>query len=137
MLRSVALVPKTLQKQLRVETKGVLTPVWKESVAARVTNPLESIVEANTATVSTADSHGLQQVTLQAGQKGKALSGGGKPPQLIAGTEFGSARYKQFGPRRKEGPVYSAAADVIPRIASLWIQTAKKILGDSLDGKAD
>jgi hypothetical protein len=43
---------------------------------------------------------------------------------LTAGTEFGSHTYRQFGTRVSKGKVvFPAAAQVIPRIAALWIQT--------------
>jgi hypothetical protein len=126
----------TIQKQVRVETKKVVQPAWQEAIGANVHNPLEARVLGNTARASTSNSHGLAQVTLQAGRIGKALSGGGKPPQLAAGAEFGSEYYKQFGPRSPKGNTfYPALAEVIPRIASLWYQTAIRTLLDTFGKK--
>jgi hypothetical protein len=130
-IRSMKGLDRETAKVIRRETKAVVGPIWREAVGANVTNALEARVLANTARVAVTD----QNVTLQSARIGKALSGGGKPAQLAAATEFGSAKYKQFGKRRKAGPVYNAAAEVIPRIASLWVQTVVRGLHDAFDGK--
>jgi len=113
-------VDREVAKQIRAQTKKVIGPVWQQAVSSHARDPLQSAVLAQTARVSVSD----QNVMLSAASVGKKLSGGGTPAQLAAGTEFGAYSYKQFGTRSKKGKVvYQAAAEVIPRIARLWVQT--------------
>jgi hypothetical protein len=44
--------------------------------------------------------------------------------------------HAQFrGPRRKGYVFYPAAQEMIPRLASLWVQTVVKMTGDMFRGK--
>ena len=130
---------RELAKNIRAVTKNEIAPTWKQAVAEQIGGPrvaLEGAVLSNTARVTVGDSN----VILKAGGLGKRLSGGGTISQLTAGTEFGSDYYHQFGPKRKAGPVYSAAAKEIPHIASIWVKTVFRtffdLLPDLPNGKA-
>lgn len=111
---------REIAKAIRQQTKRVIAPVWQEAVRGETRNALQVRVLSNTARVSVSD----QNVTLSAAAIGRPLAGGGTPSELAVGAEFGSKKYKQFGTRVKKGRVvYPAAAHVIPRLASLWVQT--------------
>jgi len=124
--------PREISKEIRKATKSVIAPVWQEAVRGETRTALQVEVLANTARVSVSD----QNVVLSAGSIGKALVGGGTPPELTAGAEFGSTRYKQFGTRASKGKVVMvAAANVIPRIASLWVQTTIRTFYEIMERK--
>lgn len=120
---------KDVAKTIRTETKQVVAPLWKEAVLGNSQTRLEVRVLGDTATAAVSD----RNVTLNAAGKGGKLRGGATPPLLAAGTEFGSSHYKQFGRRRRRGPVYTAVAQVVPRAASLWIQTVVKMTHNAFE----
>jgi hypothetical protein len=98
-----------------------------------------------------------QNVTLKSATVGRKLSGGLNPKTDAAAVEFGADHGKvtyqatnrqgttynvtrntraQLRPRKSTGyVVYPAAASIIPRIASLWIQTTARTIYDMLDGR--
>lgn len=133
---------RELAKQIRQVTKSVVLPEWQKAVAAKAKTQLESRVLSVTARVAVSD----QNVTLKSAQVGRALSGGLKPSENYSAAEFGANReakttytarsrkgksfsvtrrtQAQLMPRRKAGyVVYPAIAEIVPRIASLWVQT--------------
>ncbi|ONI63905.1 hypothetical protein ALI44B_04575 [Leifsonia sp. ALI-44-B] len=133
---------RDLAKQIRRVTKSVVDPEWRKAVAERASTRSEARVLGSTARVAVSD----QNVTLKSAAVGRALTGGLKPSENFAGVEFGAdqndvttyqatskkgKRFKvtrhtkrQFRPRKKNGyVVMPAAAEIIPRIASLWVQT--------------
>lgn len=124
--------------QIRKHTRPVAEPVWQEAVRGNVTNRMQTRILGDTARVSVSD----QNVILKSAVVGKMADGTPKS-KLASGTEFGADRaftrtvvskngksYKrhtkaQFRlPRRGGYVVFPAASTVIPRIASLWVQTA-------------
>lgn len=124
--------PREIAKEIRQQTKRVVAPVWQEAVRGNTRTALQVRVLSNTARTSVSD----QNVTLAAGGIGKPLAGGGAPPQLAVGAEFGSRKFKQFGTRVKGGKVvYPAAARVIPRLASLWVQTTIRTFYEIIERK--
>jgi hypothetical protein len=130
-------------KQVRRVTKGIIEPVWKSEIASRVRGVFQTRVLSDTARVAVSN----QNVTLKSAHIGRSLSGGRKPSELMHAAEFGADRShtktygaksrkgtrftvndrhtrNQFKSRKKTGyVVYQAVAEVIPRIASLWVQT--------------
>lgn len=133
---------REVAKQIRKQTKAVIQPAWQKAVAENTSTRLEARVLANTARVAVSD----QNVTLKSAAIGKTLSGGLKPSESYGGVEFGaeqgvkrtyaarSVKGKQFNvtrrtqhqlrPRKLTGyVVFPAVAEVIPRIAALWVQT--------------
>lgn len=138
--------PREIAKQLRAHTKAVVGPVWQEAVRANVTTRLETRVLSDTATVAVSDAN----VTLKSATKGR-LSSGTAAPLLAGPAEFGmeagrmpatSRRGKQYMRvtglqfkfwRQRGYVVWPAAQRVIPRLASLWIQTWARGLYDALE----
>lgn len=139
--------PKELQRVIRSETKQVVDPMWRQSVREHATTRLEQRVLGQTARVTVSN----QNVTLKAAAVGKALSGGLDPKTQWHAAEFGAERghFVQYDARSRKGKsftvkrrttmqlrsrkrtgyvVFPAAADDIPRIASLWFATAARQL---------
>lgn len=124
--------------QIRKATRQMVEPVWRQEIAQHTTGRMENRVLVDTARAAVTN----QNVNLKAGHLSKRLSGGA-PAYLVAPlVEFGadptwkhearSTRGRsyvrrmgsRFRPRNLKGYVaYPTAADVIPRIASLWVQT--------------
>jgi hypothetical protein len=108
-------------------------PEWKAAVESRSSSRLERRVISGTTAVAVSSSN----VRVRSGGKGRPLSGGLTMSQAAPAVEFGSLRFKQFGPRRKAGPFYRSAKEMIPRLASLWVQTVMKTMSLALNGKSD
>lgn len=139
---------------IRRELKSMAAPEWKQAVAERARTRLQQRVLASTARVAVSD----QNVTLKAAHIGRSLSGGGKPSELYGPAEFGAApskitytrRSKRGGshrvtrtsgtqftaPNRSGNAVYPAAANIIPRFASLLVQTVVRGMHDAFEGKS-
>ena len=145
---------RTIAKELRAQSKKVIQPVWQEAIKANAQTALEVRVLGDTARATVSD----QNVTLTAGGIGKALRGGAKPLDIFHAVEFGADRDKeagysthrkgtrydirarqtqrQFKRRNLKGYVaYPAAAEVIPRVASLWVQTVVRTFHEIIEGK--
>jgi hypothetical protein len=141
------------RKQIRQATKTDALPIWSESVLAHVETRLEARVLGATARVKASD----QNVTLTAATVGRKLSGGLDPKIDWHVVEFGADRdsvtgyeatsprgtrfpvkrhtRRQLRPRNPKGyVVYPAAAEAIPRIASLWVQTVVRTLHEIVEG---
>jgi len=142
-----------LAGQINKANKAVIQPVWQEAVNANVTDRFQARVLGQT----TATAVSRRNVTLKSAGKGKALSGGKTPPDLYHLAEFGSDReltqsytatsskgkryavnnrhvYRQFKARKPKGyVVYPAIAAVIPRVASLWVQTTMRTFYELLE----
>ncbi|MDN4598845.1 hypothetical protein [Leifsonia virtsii] len=135
-------VDKDISKAIRIHIRSITSGEWAEAVRGRTSNAQEVKVLANTARVLVSN----QNITLRAGHIGKALSGGAKPSDIVRPVEFGAPQNtvntytarsrkgktfrvtrhtnRQFrGPSRTGYAVYPAASKVIPRIASLFVQT--------------
>jgi hypothetical protein len=144
---------KTLQTQIRAATRSMIAPEWQKAVAAEASTRLERRVLVDTARVTVSN----QNVTLKSAGVGRALAGGAKPVQLVAGAEFGANQAKarsyaarsskgraytvhnrrtqrQYQPRDRKGRVVMpAAAKVIPRLASLWVQTTVRTFYEAIE----
>jgi hypothetical protein len=156
-LRAVILGLKQLdrevKKQIRQQTKVAASEMWTQSVREHAVTRLEQRVLADTARVRVSD----QNVTLSSASVGRSLKGGLKPSDDFAAVEFGADRSKtttyaatsrrgrrftvhnrhtrhQLRNRNRKGfAVYPAAADDIPRLASLWVQTIVRALHEALE----
>lgn len=141
-LRTVWLAFGTLEaevrKQITIHVKRVTDVAWKEETRERALSRLQQRVLAGTSRVGVA---GLS-VTLRAGGAGRLTSG--TPTGLLAravehgvnpgkqvtvrnrkGTTFQRRMGTRFNTNRRGGYVfYPAVKAVIPRIASLVVQTA-------------
>lgn len=157
-LQAVILALKTLDKDTRSEirkhTKAMATTEWGKALNEEASTDLERAVLVATGRVRVSD----QNVTLTSATVGRRLAGGLEPKRDAAAVEFGSGpalvtyqatsrrgnRFTvrrntraQLRPRNKKGyVVYPAAASIIPRIASLWIQTAARTIFDKLEGRS-
>ena len=137
LVQAVRGLDREVAAQLRKHTRVVVEPVWQEAVRGQVSDRAQTRILSDTARAAVSDSN----VTLKSGGTGKTH---GTPNSVLArGEEFGADRtftktlvsktgksYKrrtkaQFRlPRSRGYVVYPAAREVIPRIASLWVQTA-------------
>jgi hypothetical protein len=144
----------TLRKRIYAEQRGKIVPEWTEALASRANTSLESRVMLTGARVKLSP----ERVTLVAANSNKKLSGGATVSQLAKAVEFGgksrvqtiarrkknggTATYKrrvntQFkGPRRQGYVAYNVAAEMAPRFASLYVQTAVKTMYDAFEGKS-
>ncbi len=135
-----------MRKQIRRFTKPMVEPVWAEAVRGRTQTALEVRALSDTARVAVSD----QNVMLKSATIGRV---GGVPASVLApGAEFGAnpdkqikvnrkgttytrRRGRQFKlPRSKGYVVFPAASEVIPRIASLWMQTAIRTFAEQVEG---
>jgi hypothetical protein len=146
---------REIAKQVRAATKAMIQPEWQKAVAEHSNTRLEGRALVQTARASVSD----QNVSLQSAAIGRKLSGGYTPSQLAHSAEFGADRsfrrsYEarsskgktytvrnrrtraQFAERNLKGRVvYPAAAQVIPRLASLWIQTTIRTFYELIERK--
>jgi hypothetical protein len=144
---------KTLQAQIRKQTKAVAEPEWKKSIAERANTRVEHRVIVDTARVAVSN----QNVRVQSANVGRPLSGGLNPKTQYPAVEFGIRPKKVTYDRtsrkggthkvtrtignglpnpRKRGPFWGAAENMIPRLARLWVQTTVRTLSEALEGKS-
>jgi hypothetical protein len=152
-LRSLLLVmrntPSETRRQMNKASKAAMVPIWKEEVTANAETRLQHRVLVDSATVGVT----ARNAFLRSGGTGTLRTG--TPVSMLAqatewglasdrtvasrsraGTEYTRRAGNAFGPRRRDGHVvWKAARRSIPRIASLWIQTAMRTLLDAIDGK--
>lgn len=143
---------KTLQKQIRDHSKEIATPELKKELSERANTRVEHRVIVDTATVSVSN----QNMRMQSAAKGRKLSGGLNPKTDYAAIEFGRERkaIKYDRKNRKSGGThrvtrvptqikyprqggyvfYPAMKDLIPRVASLYVQTTVKTIAQALEG---
>lgn len=148
-LRTLAHVMRGLDSDVKREigkhTKKAVLPIWSESTKAHATNRMQ-VRLADSAKVGVT----AQNVFLRAGVG--RLSSGTALERIAKGVEFGaspdtkvrtrSAKGKPYTrrmgtafrlPRRGGYVAHPAARDAIPRIASLWVQTAHRTIHEALD----
>lgn len=154
LLAAVKGVPREMRKNIRTYTKRDAQPIWQQEVQGRVMSRLDDRVLGKTSRVAVSD----QNVQLQSARIGKSLKGGAKPSELAGAVEFGADRNaeatyettsrkgrrylvtrhtkRQLPSRNTNGRiVYASSRESIPRLASLWVQTAARTLYDALEGK--
>lgn len=140
-------LPKEVNAATRLQTKRHAAPVWEETVRGHTITRMQVRVLSDTARVGVTDSN----VFLRSGGIGKMSSG--IPKSSIAfGVEFGADRNfvrsvtnargttfkrhtkRQFQPPRSGGyVVYPAAREAIPRLGSLWFQTAVRTIHETFE----
>lgn len=136
-LRANALLLRGMEQKARTQvnkqTLKVARPVWADAVRAASRTRAEQSVLAQDTGVR------VRQwgVVLRAGNRALVF---GPTSDLSKAVEFGANRFlvndvqgrrgtfkrrtqRQFVSTRPKGPVYSAVAEVYPRLLSLWIQT--------------
>lgn len=137
-----------VRRSIRSYTKAEMTTPWLSAINERASTSLERRVIAGTATVAVSD----QNIRIQSASKGRRLSGGLQPKRDFGPVEFGMQPRRtaytrkghkvirrvgtQFKAPRRQGYVfYPAAQEMIPRLASLWVQSAVKVYADIFEGK--
>ena len=135
-----------MRQQIRKHTKPVAEQAWADELRGNVTTRLEARALLDTSRVAVTD----QNVMLRSAAVGRVRS---VPASVIApGAEFGAdpnkairsrsrngtpytrRRGAQFKlPRSKGYVVFPAVRKVIPRIASLWFQTAYRAIADKVE----
>lgn len=155
MLVAARSVPAEVRKQINVQTKRVAEPIWTDELRGRAATRLQQRALVNPARVGVTN----RNVFLRSGSVGKLTSGTPVSDVSIV-AEFGAgtdhtqsvrahprrggtvrAHTRRIGrrvpPKRRGGyVVYPAAKDSIPRLTSLWIQTATKTALDKLELKS-
>lgn len=139
---AVKSVDREVGAEIRKRTKSMVGPAWQEAVGGNVRTRRQARVLGDYAKVRVTG----QNVYLEAGASSKKLTGGGTARELVKAEEFGADRsyrgsytgrrgqtsftirnrqtQRQLSSRSRSGyVVYPAAARVIPRLASLWVQT--------------
>lgn len=146
---------KKIQANVRKYTKNLLLPEWQKGLAEHAQTRMEHKVLVDTGRVSMSN----QNVTLKSGGLQKKLSGGARASEIYAPVEFGTDREhrstytatsrkgrnysvnrrtrRQFRPLNggKGYVVYPTAKALIPRFASLWIQTTIRTFHEALEGR--
>jgi len=140
---------RDIAKQIRAQSKRVIAPIWTEALQGHTNTRLEAASILRSASVAVRDSN----VTLQAGGKGtfrrrvpvKAVEFGAEyntqktyTTRSRKGKSYRVTRYTQHQLPifKKTGHVvFPAAAYVIPRIASLWVQTTLRSFYEALGRK--
>ncbi len=140
-------VPTEVKRQIGKATKQAARPIWFQEVREHAHTRIQQRVLVNSADVSAT----ARNVTLMSGAKG-TLSSGTPVRTLVRSTEFGMNPGKRiaqksakgttyerragnaFGPNRRGGyVVYPAVSDSLPRFASLWVQTTRRTVHESLE----
>lgn len=136
-----------VRKQITSHTKRIADPVWKDETRGHALSRLQQRVLAGTARVGVS---GLS-MTLRAGGGGRLTSG--TPTSLVAhATAFGANPDKQVTVRNRKGTTFKrrlgsrfprprrggyvvipAAREVIPRMASLIVQTTVRTVHELVE----
>lgn len=163
-IRALLLALKQAEPEIRKEvnnrSKLEVTSIWKQAIAEEASSSFGRTqrarvkVIANTAKASV----GTKGVRLSAATTGRPLSGGLNGKTQWQALEFGATEsvrtirstsklgksytttrnvHAQLDPRNKKGYLfYPAAKESVPRILSLWVQTAVKTLAEVVERKA-
>lgn len=136
-------VDKDIKKAVNAQVRSVVTPVWKDEVTDRIRRPMDQLVLGTGVRVSTVASG----FVMHAANNRRVRSGGLVPVETWKAWEFGGLRGKtKTYPRRSPNGtkhsvtrhtkrqlpefkptgrvLFPATAEVLPRVASLWTQTA-------------
>lgn len=156
-VKGLQLVDRNVQKHVRDATKELGQDEWSGLVNENLgDNNLQSTVLGDYNKLQASN----QNVMLMSGASTRRMKGGATPADLARAEEFGANRNRrtayrrrsrngkptdvfrhtthQLMPLRRNGwAVYPAAADFIPRIASLWVQTAMRAIYDAFEGKTN
>ncbi|MET4053586.1 hypothetical protein ABID81_002964 [Frigoribacterium sp. PvP054] len=144
---------KEMQSNVRKYTREQLLPEWQKGLAERAETRLEHRVLVDTGRVKMSN----QNVRLSSATVGRKLRGGLNPKTQAYAVEFGGDRSEyrgyesrrggtnftvrrrtqaQLRPRRRNGyVVYPTAKALVPRFASLWVQTVVRSFYDAIERK--
>ena len=140
---AMKLVPRDLKNEINRATRAELNPSWRDAVNYAARSKMDKLVLAKGARIKPGN-----PVVLTAATSRKPLSGGLVPNDRAtsAAWEFGTPQrqeYTGYDRKNKNGGthtvrrrtriqlpyknsgrvVYAAAAEMIPRLTSLWVQT--------------
>ncbi|NNC10341.1 hypothetical protein HII28_00380 [Planctomonas sp. JC2975] len=156
-VKGLQLLDKNVQTQIRQETKLLGQEEWTGLVARHLAgDSLQSTVLGETSKLQFSN----QNVMLQSGASTRRMTGGATPAELARQEEFGANRNRLTAYRRRTRKgktqqiirhtthplmpirrngwtVYPAAAEFIPRIASLWVQTFMRTVYEAFEGKSN
>jgi hypothetical protein len=125
-------IDRAFASAIKKYIKAMAEPETQKAVRSRVRTPLQRRVLGATTTATVANT----SVTMKAGSRGGPLSGGLSMSAAAAPVEFGSNKYKQFGPRSRKGKAfYPAAVSMTPRLMSMFAQTVIKTVALAMTGK--
>lgn len=146
---------KDMQRLVRQQTQAKLLPEWQNVLAEHAETRLEHRILVQTGRVRMSN----QNVRLSSATVGRKLSGGLSPKDGYGPVEFGADRSQvasypatsrkgrayrvrnrhtrnQLRPRRPNGYVfYPSVKAVVPRFASLWVQTVVRAFHEGIEGK--
>lgn len=130
-IRAIRTLDRDLRRELRGRVRKLATQDWKQAMANEASTELEHRVLVNTARVSVSD----QNVRVRsAGSSRPAASGGIVPREHGRGVEFGSSRTRSLRARRRQGYVFfPAAAEMVPQLLALWVQTTVRTIAEALE----
>lgn len=147
-LRDLMLAMRTLpaeqRKHVAAHTKRAAQPIWKEETAQRALTLLGQRALVDTARVNL----GQRNATLISGRDYPGTSGdrvtraaefGGGAGKTITSRTRGGTAYRRllgttFGHRYRNGrTVYPAARAAIPRVVSLWVQTTRRAIHETIE----
>ncbi|MFE6733426.1 hypothetical protein [Microbacterium sp. NPDC057650] len=150
MLIAMRRVPADVRRQIGQQTKRAGQPIWFEELRDGAATRQQQRVLVDPGRVSVTQ----RNISLRTGQTG-SMRNGTPVSRLAVGAEFGMAPAKpivsktkggkaykrtagqQFPARRPSGYVFHPAAKrAIPRVASLWVQTAVRTIMDAFDGRS-
>lgn len=160
-LRGVVLAmkaaPRDVRNAINKATRAELNPIWRDELGQRVARlpQPDAIILGKGARVKAGNPS-----QLMAANSTRALSGGLIPTRSAKGFEFGvndrntyheyrrknrrnsgshtvrRRTMRQMPNRRKEGhAIWPAAAESLPRVVSLQVQTVVRLLNEKLEGK--
>ena len=142
LVQAIRGLDREVRAQNRKHTKQIADPAWKEEVRGRVNTRIETRVLSDSARTAVSDSN----IILKSGGVGKVSSGtlksalnkgaefGADPNKMTeyksrAGNTFTRRAGRKFKLMRRNGyVVYPAARAIIPRMASLWVQTTVRTI---------
>lgn len=154
-LLAIRRAPREIQKEIRQRTKPMVQAEWQAGLRDQASTTVLRRVLADTGRAYVSN----QNVRLaSAASKRPAVSGGLRPAEHGHAVEFGApageksvfsraskkggrhqvTRYtgRQLAPKNRKGRVvYPTAAKLIPRIASLWVQTTIRTFYEQLERK--
>lgn len=153
LLAGMKRLDRDIAKHMRRETKTMVQQEWQRAVAEHANTRLEHRVLVSTARVAVSD----RNVKLKSAHLSRSLSGGLKPSETYGPVEFGSELHtstvtqrsrkgrsytynrttgRQFRVPKQSGyVVYPAAKNIIPRLASLWVQTMVRAFHEAAEGR--
>lgn len=144
-------VEPELRKAINADTRATVNPLWREAIGGRAASRLDQRVLARGARVAT----GARPALIAASSR-RALRGGLEPATDWPVVEFGAkdrntrSTYSRRTPSGKTARVtrrtrrqlpahraggrvlFPAAAEVLPRVAALWAQTAVRLTFEAL-----